>query len=242
MGRSCIFPLLLAICLFSGSISASGQRTYTGQSALSVGNWYKLAVSGPGIYKIDVPFLSALGITASSLPSNSIRLFGNGGQMLPENAGSVVMDDLTENAIWVEDGGDGVLNGNDYLLFYAPGPHSWTVDPVNRRFSHQKNVYSEQSFYYLSVGGTGKRITSFNTPLAPNTNISSFSDRYFYELDTVNLLSSGRQWFGEDFAEAPGKLKARSFVVTIPAVAPEPGLIRASCLARGLWPFPDSSE
>lgn len=232
MGRSCIFPLLLAICLFSGSLAASGQRTYTGQSALSVGNWYKIAVSGPGVYKIDVPFLSALGITASSLPSNSIRLFGNGGQMLPENAGSIVVDDLTENAIWMEDGGDGVLNGNDYLLFYAPGPHSWVADPVNRRFSHQKNVYSDQSFYYLSVGGAGKRIASFNTPLAPNINVSSFSDRYFYELDTVNLLSSGRQWFGEDFAEAPGKVKTRSFTVTIPSVAPEPGLITASCLAR----------
>lgn len=232
MARGCIIPLLLAITVLTGALPASGQRSYTGQSVLSVGNWYKIAVSGTGIYKIDLPFLATLGVNTGSLSSSSIRLFGNGGQMLPENANGRVVDDLAENAIWVEDGGDGILNGNDYLLFYAQGPHSWISDPVNRRFSHQKNVYSEQSFYYLTIGGTGKRILTPNTTLAPNTNIISFSDRYFYELDTVNLLSSGRQWFGEDFADGPGKLKTRSFVVSIPSVTTDPAVITASCLAR----------
>ncbi|WP_315818117.1 hypothetical protein [Paraflavitalea speifideaquila] len=121
MGRSCIIPLLLLITLFSGALSASGQRAYTSQSVLAVGNWYKIAVSGAGIYKIDLPFLSSLGINTASLPSGSLRLWGNGGQMLPENNSGVIIDDLTENAIWVEDGGDGVLNGNDFLLFMRQG-------------------------------------------------------------------------------------------------------------------------
>ena len=232
MGRSYIIPLLLAVTLLSGAFPASGQRTYTGQSVLAVGNWYKIAVSGTGIYKIDLPFLTALGVNATSLPSNSIRLFGNGGQMLPENAGAVVKDDLVENALWVEDGGDGILNGGDYVLFYASGPHGWINDLVNRRFAHQKNVYSEQSFYFLSVGGAGKRITTLTTAFVPNTTINTFSERYFYELDTVNLLSSGRQWFGDDFADAPGKSKTRTFTVTIPSVTADPGQITASCLAR----------
>lgn len=232
MGRSYIIPWLLAVTLLSGTISVSGQRTYTSQSVLAVGNWYKLAVSGPGIYKIDLPFLTALGITATSLPSASIRLFGNGGQMLPENPNVAVVDDLAENAVWIEDGGDGIFNGADYLLFYASGPHDWVNDPVNRRFSHRKNVYSEQSFYYLSIGGTGKRIATLNTPFSPNTIITTFSDRYFYELDSVNLLSSGRQWFGEDFADGPGKLKTRSFTLSIPSVTTDPGQITASCLSR----------
>lgn len=232
MGRSYIIPLLLAVTLFPGALSVSGQRTYTDQSALAVGNWYKIAVSGTGVYKIDLPFLTALGVSATSLSSNSIRLFGNGGQMLPENASGVVRDDLVENAIWVEDGGDGILNGSDYVLFYAQGPHGWINDPGNRRFSHQKNVYSEQSFYFLSFGGAGKRITTPNTALTPNTTITTFSERYFYELDTVNLLSSGRQWFGDDFADAPGKSKTRTFTVTIPSATADPGQITASCLAR----------
>ncbi len=103
---------------------------------------------------------------------------------------------------------------------------------MNRRFSHEKNVYSEQSFYYLSIGGTGKRVLTPPVVLVPNTMISSFSDRYFYELDTVNLLSSGRQWFGEDFADGPGKVKTRSYRVPVPSAVTGPGLLNISCLAR----------
>jgi hypothetical protein len=60
------------------------QRIYTSNSVLSSGNWYKIAVKDPGIYKIDISFLNNLGINTNNLASGSIRLFGNGGQMLSE--------------------------------------------------------------------------------------------------------------------------------------------------------------
>lgn len=232
MGRSTIIPSLLIVTLLFGAIPVSGQRSYASRSVLATGNWYKIAVTAPGVYKIDIPFLSSLGINTASLPSGLVRIFGNGGQMLPENANGAVTDDLMENAILVEDGGDGVLNGTDYILFYAPGPHNWVNDPVNRRFSHQKNVYSEQAYYFLYLDGAGKRITTATAPPAPNNTITSFSDRYFYELDTVNLLSSGRQWFGDEFADAPGKNKTRTYLVPVAGITADPGLITVNCLAR----------
>lgn len=226
------FSLLLVFALFGGSFGVAGQRTYTEQSVLAVGNWYKIAVTGPGVYKIDLPFLASLGVNTSALASGSIRLYGNGGQMLPEDNLTPVPDDLLENALWVEDGGDGVLNGADHLLFYAPGPHTWVADPVGRSFSHQKNVYSDQSFYYLQVGAGGKRIPTAAQASAPNTTINSFSERFFYEHDTVNLLSSGRQWFGDDFADGPGKVRTRTYGVTMPGIAGQSVLIKTSCLSR----------
>ena len=41
--------------------------------------------------------------------------------MLNESNGGEWTDDLKENAMMVVDGGDGILNGNDYALFYALG-------------------------------------------------------------------------------------------------------------------------
>ncbi|MDF2193063.1 type IX secretion system sortase PorU [Paraflavitalea sp. CAU 1676] len=232
MGRPGNIPFFVLFTLLFGVFPAAGQRNYTSQSVLSVGNWYKIAVPAAGVYKIDLALLAALGVNTGSLASSSVRLFGNGGQMLPEDNKTPVIDDLAETALWAEDGGDGILNGSDYLLFYAPGPHAWLADPAARTFSHQKNVYSEQSFYFISIGGTGKRITTANQPLSPNITINTFSERYFYELDTVNLLSSGRQWFGDDFADAPGKLRSRSFTVRMPGITPEPARLTASCLSR----------
>ncbi|MGQ7368007.1 hypothetical protein ACTGXS_11025, partial [Streptococcus suis] len=72
--------------------------------------------------------LNTLGFTNTNIPSSSIQVFGNGGTMLPENNATNRIDDLFENAIWMEDGGDGIFNGNDYALFYAGGPHQWRYD------------------------------------------------------------------------------------------------------------------
>jgi hypothetical protein len=67
--------------------------------------------------------------------------------MLSENNNISRPDDLAENAILVVDGGDGVLNGTD----------QWIKDSINKRFTHKKNLYSDRAYYYLMLGGNGKR-------------------------------------------------------------------------------------
>jgi hypothetical protein len=81
MGRFTAIIVSL-ICFFA--INVSAQRVYKTNSVLSSGVWSKVAVKESGIYKIDVPFLAALGFNTSNISSVSIRLFGNGGNMLSE--------------------------------------------------------------------------------------------------------------------------------------------------------------
>ena len=211
------------------------QRIYTSNSVLSSGNWYKISVKDPGIYKIDISFLNSLGVNTNNLVSNSIRLFGNGGQMLKEADAGAWSDDLQENAISVVDGGDGIINGADYILFYANGPDEWIKDSANLRFTHQKNIYNDKAYYFLSVGGTGKKIATLNNNLSPNITINSFSERYFHELDTVNFLASGKEWFGEEFSNAPGKSLTRNFTVSVPNIQNNsPLAFLSNCVARSV--------
>ena len=226
-----ICRLLTGILLFIG-VSTYGQRTYKTKSVLASGNWYKLGVNNPGVYKVDLAFLGKLGVNTSSLASSTIQVFGNGGAHLPERPNGPKQDDLSEIAIWIEDGGDGVLNGSDYFLFYAGGPNPWITDSVQKTFRHQKNLYSDQSFYYLSIGTAGKRITNAVVTGLPNTTITSFNSRYFHELDTVNFLSSGKQWFGEEFSTMSGKQLSRTFNFTIPSITNQPATIIANAVAR----------
>ena len=210
-----------------------GQRQYRSNSVLASGNWYQFSVKDPGVYKIDLAFLNSLGVNTSDLSSNTIRIFGNGGRVIPENCNGFKEDDLFENAIWVEDGGDGQLNGGDYIVFFASGPDSWTRDSVNKSFSHNKNIYSDKSFYFLNIGGTGKRVVTAPVIPGPNTTVSTFSERYFHELDTVNFLSSGKQWYGEEFSNAPGKTTNRSFTLPVPNInTSSPSSLRVNCVAR----------
>ncbi|HMH22378.1 MAG TPA: type IX secretion system sortase PorU [Puia sp.] len=220
------------------AVPAIGQRSYKSSSVLSSGTWYKIAVKDPGIYRIDIPFLKSLGVNTDQLSSASIRLYGNGGQMLPEPCNGVRTDDLQEDAIEVEDGGDGLFNGSDYFLFYASGPHVWLKDTLNRQFSHRKNLFSEESFYFLSFGGTGKRIGNLSSPQNPDISITSFDERWFHELDTFNFLSSGKDWYGEEFANVPGGAVSRSFTVAnteMPHLdSSQPLSVTANCMARSI--------
>src|SRR6188508_221717 len=232
MRRFTVIALSL-ICFFATNVSA--QRVYKTNSVLSSGSWSKIAVKEGGIYKIDVPFVGASGFNTSNISSGSIRLFGNGGNMLSEANADKPIDDLAENAIMVVDGSDGLFNGSDYFLFYATGPDKWLKDSVNKRFTHQKNLFSDSAYYFITIGGAGKRIASLQINTPPALTVNSFNERIFHELDTINLLSSGKEWLGEEFADAPSKTLSRSFSVSIPdLLLNTPATLISNCVARSI--------
>ena len=227
--------LVLTACFFAWFIPANGQRNYAANSVLATGNWYKLSVRQPGVYKMDIPFLNNLGVNTSNLSSNSIRLFGNGGQMLKEANAGYWADDLKENALQVVDGGDGIINGSDYIVFYANGPDEWVKDSVNQRFSHSKNIFSDKAFYFLSIGGNGKRITLAPLVSSPTNTVNSFSEKYFHEQDTVNFLSGSKEWYGEEMSALPGRTLTRNFAINFPnLVNNAPVLLKTNCVARSV--------
>ncbi len=226
----------MGVFLFLAIITvAAAQRVYKPNSVFSTGAWYKISVKDAGVYKIDLAFLNNLGINTSNLSSTSIRLYGNGGSMLAESNSTPRKDDLQENAVMVVDGGDGILNGNDYLLFYAAGPDEWMTDSLNQRFIHRKNIYCDRSYYFLTIGGSGKRIGNASIVSSPAVTITSFSERYFHELDTANFLTSGKEWFGEELSGLPGRTLTRNFPVPIPdIVIGSSSLIKTNCIARSV--------
>ncbi len=227
--------LALLAAVFASPFLASGQRIYTPHSVLNTGNWYKLSISKPGVYKIDIPFLNSLGVNTSSLPSASIRLFGNGGYMLAEANAGPWTDDLVENAIQVVDGGDGVINGSDHILFYSNGPDEWIKDSVNLRFLHRKNVFSDKAFYFLTIGANGKRIPNAPLTVSPTITVTGFSERYFHELDTINFLAGSKEWYGEELSALPGRSLTRNFTVNFPNTIPNaPLLLQTNCVARSV--------
>ena len=73
--------LALTFFLFS---SVFAQEKYARQSVLSSGNWYKLGLKETGIYKLTYSDLSGLGINVDGIDPRNIRIYHNGGGVLPE--------------------------------------------------------------------------------------------------------------------------------------------------------------
>ncbi len=172
-------------------------KSYTNESMLNSGKWLKIKIAQDGIYKLTYSELIDWGI---SKPEN-VSIFGYGGGMLPTMNNEFCYDDLIENAIWMENGSDGIFNEGDYILFYAKGPTQWKYDTLAGRFVHSLHLFSDFSYYYVtSDKGSGKKILTANSTTETATNnVSSFNDYAFHEKEITNFIQSGRLWVGEHF-------------------------------------------
>ena len=179
------------------------KSTTVKNSVLAEGNWYKFAINNSGVYKIDRDFLQKLGVDVNAINPKNISIYGNGGAMLPFKNSDFRYNGLQENAIFVSGENDGSFDTNDYILFYASGPHSWDygLNPSLNSTKHNFNIYTDEAYYFLTIKTSeGKRINAEPSITAQSTStITNFDDFIFYEKDEVNLFAIGQQWFGDAF-------------------------------------------
>jgi Peptidase family C25 len=181
-------------------------------SVLASGTWVKFPVTQDGLYKIDYDFLQASGLNPSAIDPSQIRLYGNGGRMLPQANSAARYDDLIENAVQIVGDGDGSFDPGDYVLFYAKGPHVWTYNTATKLFEHIYNVYSEQAYYFLTIGAAnGLRVSSKPSLGLAAQSFSYFDDRQFIESDQYSIIKSGREWYGDLFSTNTFFSKTYSF-------------------------------
>lgn len=172
-------------------------KNYADNSVLSSGTWVMIKTKKDGIYQLTYTDLVQMGIED---PAN-VRIYGNGNKMLPKRNDQFRPDDLIENKIYLNKGADGIFNQGDYLLFYGQGRVSWEYNEDTELFEHERHLYSAGSYYFItsSVGGKS-RIEIKNNPEGPSdVYVDDFDDYASHEEDLVNLLKSGRDWFGEHF-------------------------------------------
>ena len=166
-------------------------------SVLSSGRWNRFYVEKSGVYRISKTFLEQIGFNVNGVNPKKIKLYGNGGRMVPLSNAAFYPDDLTENAIQIVGENDGIFNNDDYILFYAEGMDNWSAENGTHL-----NLYENKSYYFITTDGSdGKRIaTTAQTALAANITVTTYDDVQFHEIDLTNIGKVGRVFFGEPFA------------------------------------------
>jgi hypothetical protein len=171
-------------------------------SVLSSGDWFKVSTKKEGIYKLDYSDLANLGINVSNLQIKYLKLYGNGGGMLPKLNSAFRYSDLTENAIVVHDYNDnGILDNEDYILFYGMSSSVWKFDESTNSFDYETHLYADEVSYFINIDNDsdGKRVAESSLIENPTKTITSFRAFAHHELELKNLLKSGSKWFGEQF-------------------------------------------
>ncbi len=185
-----VIGLLIIYCLSS---SIYGQNS----SVLSSGQWVKLGVTSKGIYKIDFETIRDAGFDPASIVTDNIQLYGYGGGMLPQSNQMARPSDLLENALYRVGLEDDSFDASDYILFFSEGPN---LEYINNEglLVYQKNLYADTTYYLLTVGTqAGKSMDTIASKGNSHPVVDSYIGYAYHEEDLKNILSSGREWYGE---------------------------------------------
>jgi len=192
-----VLYILYSSLFFSTNISAQSVP-------FSQGKWVKIAVSKQGFYQVTGSQLKTWGLTVP-FASSQIQLFNLNTANLVEKVSPNMGVGLNENAIEVQDGGDGQFDNQDYFLFYSQGNIQWKWNGVQQLFEHSKNAHGDSVYYFISLGKAGKRIQKSNSNYIPNATTDIFDERWVMEKDTINILNSGQLWLGPAMGLGLGK-------------------------------------
>ena len=212
-------------------VTRRGQRFAT-KSVLASGTWYKFSTDANGIYKLDYKFLKdELGVPVDQIDPRKIRIYGNGGGILPELNSTFRHDDLFENAITVVGEEDGVFNSNDYVLMYGTGADQWYATTEDPGYVHRKHLYDTKACYFLTTNlGPGKRIaTQAQSSSSATQSSAAFDERLFIEEELYKLTESGQEWYGQQFDR---NFTSQSYTFNMPNIASEPVFVKMRWVGR----------
>ena len=184
--------------------SASAPYNWKATSVLRSGKWAKIKTKEKGIYKITFDQLKLWGFSNP----DQVSMYGNGGNVLSVLNKAIRTDDLNNYPILK--GKDNT--GKDCLFFYSNGNIRLDEDSKTGIITHKQNCYSDEIYFYLSDQGTPRIIGKSSEPAGNvDRKADSFSNYAFYEKESINLIASGSQWFGEVFNQA----QQRTFNLTL---------------------------
>ena len=201
---------------------------YAENSVLSSGKWIQMKVRDNAVYKLTYDEIKKQGISDPS----KVKIYGYGGWILPEDFTQPYVDDLPEVSVYINKGSDGIFNSGDYLLFYGRGTVKWTYNQTEDVYEHENNPYSTYGSYFMTESDSEPKEME-TVPLPPASSgaivLTDFDDYAVHERDSIAILNSGRELFGESFLTNSG---SQSFIFNIPGITSDPGKARLSFAAN----------
>lgn len=177
------------------------------QSALADGTVVKVRVRQDGMLRITRAFIEAMGLDPNTVDPNNVKVYGNGGAMLPKLNSADRYADLAENPVSVRGGGDGSFAEADAVVFYGKGPQGWEYE--SGAWAHYTNSFSLDNVYFVKVGGgASKRVgDGVAGPVVANFE-AQIVGRHVAEFDEFlwsREHGSGRTWVSNLFAGGAGR-------------------------------------
>lgn len=189
--------LLIYLTLLLCAVSACA-ATYAPHSVLRQGSWAKIRVAEGGVHSLPDDVIRRAGLDPAS-----VRIFGYGGNLIPEVLTTEWLDqhdDLAEVPQCLDGG---------RRLFYARGPVHWATEGSART----RNPYSDYGYYFLT---SGQPATCSEAELRQQAADDPTTRHDLYEVDRYAYAQTGQLFVDAQQIKAGG---SRDYAFTMPAAA-----------------------
>lgn len=197
--------ILCIIVMLSSAIHSEALPVehYATNSVLSSGKWFKISVKESGMHQISYSQLKSWGFNSP----DKVRIYGYGGNLLPETYSTDDVDDLPQIPI---------IHNNNRIIFYAQGTIMWWYDSKTGKLKQRQNTYANEGYYFITESDeAGVSTTAAPLNNTPGSNIVDIYDGYsLHESELTSLSQTGQIFLGEDFRYT----QTRSFSFNIPGI------------------------
>ncbi|MFC1485953.1 type IX secretion system sortase PorU, partial [Candidatus Latescibacterota bacterium] len=209
------------------------KRDARDESPFAEGDWYRMTVTDAGIYRVTCAELVQAGFPAGGVSADAIHVYYGGGHMLSETPHEPTTDAFREVAVKIIDGGDGVFDGSDSIIFRGEALSRFTTLPGATRPVFQNYLYADQgeNVYWLTIRSDtpSKRMTLIGEPPSAGVEVVTTyqevihhePENYIEYIDQFNS-ESGLHWYWETIAS-----RTESFTFDTPGcVDPNSAILR----------------
>ena len=161
--------------------------------------WLAFATTEEGVHCLGYDELLEAGIQPEEIVPQNVRLFGKGGASLPLDNDTERPLDVPQQNVVLRGLDDGSFDPGDELCWYAPSHETWDWDQDDG-WTHQSPFWGDTAKWFLRTDAPQDlTLATVQTlpPLLGDVDEVRHSTGVWVEEDQVNLIRSGRNWFGD---------------------------------------------
>jgi hypothetical protein len=213
------------------------------------GNWAKLVLREPGMYRIGYGDLVGADIDPDAVDPSTIRVFSGGGLPMPSSVTAPRPSWMEECSILVEDGEDGSFDNGDAIVFYGLGVDGWAdelaIDEPEEHY--HENPFFGDNVYWLTWEEPGTpsgfsedprrmEVEPIEMPPAWVT-VTDYLEREHFERNIFQTQGRSDWWFWAEMKQT-GLPEWKSFTQTFDHVVTDSsGTLRARVDGNSSTPY-----
>jgi hypothetical protein len=176
-------------------------RDWPLQSVRAEGTWFAFATTSEGVHCLGYDEIVASGLNPEDVVPGALRLFGRGGQPLPMENDSDRPLDVPQQRVAFRGLDDGSFDPGDELCWYAPAHETWRWNPEDG-WVHTSALWGDTAKWFLRVDAPASldltEIEAAPAFVGAVDEVRTSHVAYGVEEEhAVNLIKSGRNWFGQ---------------------------------------------